>query len=85
MNEESWVETIKMRKNRKWKDKKENWRTGKRLLNWKCRREKEEWKTAPREKEGNEKRNWGNHHIGVIGIWSGKGEEEEIEEKEEKN
>ena len=29
MNEENWVETIKMRKNRKWKDKKENWRTGK--------------------------------------------------------
>ena len=39
---------------------------------------KEEWKAARREKEGNDKRNWENHHIGVIGIWSGKGEEEEI-------
>ena len=46
---------------------------------------KEEWQAATREKEGNDKRNWGNHHIGVIGIWSGKGEEDEIGEKEEKN
>ena len=46
---------------------------------------KEERKAATREKEGNDKGNWGNHHIGVIGIWSGKGEEDEIEEKEERN
>ena len=28
----------------------------------------EEWKAATREKDGNVKEYWGNHHDGVIGI-----------------
>ena len=80
MNEENWVETTKMRKYRKWKDRK--LKNGKKIC-WigNAGERKEEWKAATREKEGNDMRNWENHHIGVIGIWSGKGEEEEIEKK----
>ena len=76
MNEENWVETTKMRKDRKWKDKQENWRTGKRLLNSKCRREKR-MKSSNKRKGGNwQKKLRKSGMIGVIQIQSGRGEEE---------
>ena len=63
-----------MRKNVKKKDE-ENCRTGKAIAGSEMKEKRdEEWKAATREKEGNVKEYWGNHHNGVIGIWRGREE-----------
>ena len=76
MNEENWIETetTEMRKNEKKRDKEENWRTGDEIAWWGMEEKKRRMKTATREKEGNVKEYWGNHHNGVIGIWRGRKE-----------
>ena len=64
-----------MRKNVKKKDEEENWRIGKENAVSEMEEKREaEWKTATREKEGNVKEYWRNHHNGVIGIWRGREE-----------
>ena len=55
------------------KNEEENWRIGKENAGLEMEEKREEeWKTATREKEGNVKDFWGNHHNGVIGIWRGR-------------
>ena len=55
------------------KDEEENWRIGKEIPGLEMEeKRKEVWKVATREKEGNVKEYWGNHHNGAIGIWRGK-------------
>ena len=58
------------------KGKEENWRIGEEEIAGSEMEEKreEEWKAATREKGGNVKEYWRNHHNithGVIGIWRG--------------
>ena len=93
MNEENWVETetTEMRKNMKKKDEEENWTIGEEIAGSEMEEKREEkWKAATRDKEGNGKVYWGNHHKSQwcnCGIWRGKKGSEDTEKemkKEEK-
>ena len=52
-----------------------NWGIGEEIAGSEMEEKREEeWKAATREKEGNVKDYWGNHHNGIIGIWRGREE-----------